>query len=87
LFTVPESAAISRVFCATFASVFARAPESVFIVFERFVTVPESVLNELVRVARFPESAAIFAVFCHTVPEKEFTVEMIGPSVKVNIVT
>jgi hypothetical protein len=85
--TVPESVAISAVFCVTFVFVIARLPESVLIVFKRLVTVPESELNELVRVVRLPESVAIFVVFCHTVPEKEFTVEMIGPRVKVSIVT
>jgi hypothetical protein len=85
--TVPERADISAVFCATFAFVAASAHERELIVFERFVTVPERELNEFVSVARLPESDAIFAVFCHTVPEKEFTVEMIGPSVNVNIVT
>jgi hypothetical protein len=76
----PESA-------ARLVLVIVSEPEKLLIVFERFVTIPERVLRLFVRVAIFPESVAILVVFCPTVPEKEFTEDMIGPRVKVNIFT
>lgn len=85
--TTHERERMSVVFCEIFASAIISAQEILFTVLERLLTVHERVESVVVRVAIFPERVEISDVFCDTIPEKEFTAVIIGPSVKVNIIT